>query len=53
MEFNIEDWEDVKSLVNAADYVLENTDKKELLKIGEEGYYKLVIITYHKFKKTF
>lgn len=49
----LDDWEDVKLLVHLADTTLEKYDKKDLLKMGEEGYYKEIFDAYIKLRPIF
>ena len=37
------EWTDVKEIVDIADALLENTPKKALLALGQEGYYTMVL----------
>lgn len=44
-------WKDIKIIVTSADFFLEINTKKELIKMGEEGYYTAILKEYERFKK--
>lgn len=46
----IDSCKDVKVLLDIADDILEKFDKKELLQMGEDGYYGKVLVEYERFK---
>lgn len=43
-------WRDIKAIVHMADEELELHAKKELVKMGEEGYYTLILQQYESLK---
>ena len=47
----INNWKDVKVLLDIADRVIEVLDKKELLQIGAIGYYSRVLVEYGEYKE--
>lgn len=47
----IDNWNDVRVLLETADRLLEKLDKKELLQIGATGYYSRVLVEYGKYKE--
>lgn len=47
----IDNWNDVRVLLDIADRLLEELDKKELLQIGATGYYSRVFVEYGKYKE--
>lgn len=48
----IDDWKDVKDLIEIADRLLEELDEEELVQMGNSGYYGKVIDKYKEFKNT-
>lgn len=44
-------WQDVRLIVQLADSVLEEIDKKDLLAFGQEVYYKTILERLIKFKE--
>lgn len=48
----IDNWKDVRVLLYIADNILEKHDKKELVRMGESGYYGKVLVDYEKYKNT-
>lgn len=40
------EWTDVKEIVDIADALLESTPKKALLALGQEGYYRMVLLKF-------
>ena len=44
-------WKDIKVIVTGADSLLAMKSKKELLEMGEEGYYTEILKEYEQFKK--
>lgn len=44
-------WKDIKVIVTGADSLLEEKTKKELIEMGEEGYYTTILKEYEQFKK--
>lgn len=44
-------WQDIKAIVHIADEELELHSKKDLVKMGEEGYYTLILQQYESLKK--
>jgi len=44
-------WKDIKVIVTGADSLLAMKSKKELIEMGEEGYYTAILKEYELFKK--
>lgn len=44
-------WKDIKVIVTGADTLLAIKTKKELIEMGEEGYYTEVLKEYKQFKE--
>lgn len=44
-------WKDIKVIVTGADSLLAMKSKKELIEMGEEGYYTAILKEYEQFKK--
>ena len=44
-------WKDIKVIVTGADALLAIKTKKELIEMGEEGYYSEVLKEYNELKK--
>ena len=44
-------WKDIKVIVTGDDTLLEIKTKKELIEMGEEGYYTEVLKEYEQFKE--
>lgn len=44
-------WKDIKVIVNIADEEIELLSKKELINMGEEGYYTHILNQYSSLKK--
>lgn len=44
-------WKDIKVIVTGADSLLAEKTKKELIEMGEEGYYTAILKEYEQFKK--
>ena len=44
-------WKDIKAIVRIADEELELRNKKELVVMGEEGYYTEILKQYESLKK--
>lgn len=44
-------WKDIKVIVTGADSLLETMTKKELIEMGERGYYTAILKEYEQFKE--
>lgn len=44
-------WKDIKVIVTGADSLLAMKTKKELIEMGEEGYYTAILKEYEDLKK--